>query len=199
MATLGVVAMVQHRGVDQGRVRQRGVPPVRFVVGVLGAALLFAGALAGCGGGGDNTTREDTNRVSSDSGTSPEEALDRVEIGGGFTPGLEDCASLSAAVNALLSAPASAFSGEFDLSDTVERLNARVPEELAGPFEVLRSVFEEFAAGGPLDAQSLIEDPDAAQRAAEFGELFDSPEVEGALDAFDQFFAENCSGVVPDL
>jgi hypothetical protein len=193
MATLGVVAVFQHQGA-----RQRGIAPTRVVLGVLAAALLVAGAIAGCGGGDDDITREDSARAPSDSGASAGEAIDQVEVGGGFTPGLEDCASLSVAVSALVALPTTLFSGGADLTETVENLNARVPEELAGPYETLRSVFEEFAAGGPLDAESLLENPDAAQRAAEFGELFDSPEVEDALEAFDDFFAENCSGAVPD-
>lgn len=185
--------MVQQRGVWNGR-----IVPIRVAAGVAAAALLFAVAVTGCGGGDDDITREDSAQASSDSGASTGEAIDQVEVGGGFTPGLEDCASLSVAVSALVALPTTLFSGGADLTETVENLNARVPEELAGPYETLRSVFEEFAAGGPLDAESLLENPDAAQRAAEFGELFDSPEVDEALEAFDDFFAENCSGAVPD-
>lgn len=197
--------MVQHRG-DRG-VRQHRVAPVRIAVGVVAAAVLFAGALTGCGGGGDDITREDSSATAATGGQdsnlgSAEEAIDRVKIGGGFTPGVEDCASLSGAVSALLTLPTLGILGFDDVGDeiaeAVENLNARVPDELAGPFEVLRSVFEQYADLGPIDIEALANDPSANQRLVELSELYETPEVEEAIGAFDDFFAKNCAGAVPD-
>jgi len=174
-------------------------PSVRIVALLAGVALL----VSACGGGSSD---ESAGSVSSEgsapattAGSGSSGSAD-IEFGGEFDGSVKACSELSAAFASLALGPSMAFvGGEESLAELRAQLGGqtfRVPAELEDAFGVIDDAYAELeAALGGATINDAMTDPAAMQRIEEASAVYDTAEVQAALDQVGEFLEANCTDV----
>lgn len=173
----------------------------RRMAGLALASVLAFGGLAACGddGGDDDVALEDVEGEDTGSGSgSGTEDTSETTIDLGDIEGLSgECEVFAEAAAAFGAAFSGGESSDFgDLADAMAEFADEAPEEIRGDIEVLAEAYATFAEEfGDLDFSDpeSFNDPEVAQRLAEAGEIFNSPEVAEANENLTAFTEENCS------
>ena len=82
-----------------------------------------------------------------------------------------------------------------ELQDSLDELDASIPDEVKDDYEVLRDAYAEFGevmSGVDFTDPGAMLDPDTADAMEEAGALLETPEVQEATDNIDAYFSENC-------
>ncbi len=172
--------------------------PVRPIAALALTVLVVGGATACSGSNGDSSASPTT--VAATTGT-PNAALgDLIDLDGsakGLSGGDLDCYDVQLAFVALQTIPLAAATGadqsELDqLQADLDTLRAQVPAAIAADFET-------YAAGVQAYGEALkgidltnLSDPATLQKVETASQKLESPEMNAAADAIEQYFADTC-------
>lgn len=166
-------------------------------------AMVMVVAVAACGGGGDDPVVESSGSdvTSGDSGSdsgSDSDSGDLDDALGMF--GDDECTNVGLAYATIsLGALGSMFGGAMEdgeleeMENELADLEAEIPDEIAGDFEVIQDAFAEFGAALG-DGAGNIFDPEYQEKMEEAGAALESDEVTEAQANIEDWLSENCEG-----
>ena len=165
----------------------------------LALTVLVAGGVTACSGS-DEGSSGSTTTVAASTATTNSALGDLIDLDGsakGLSGGDLDCYEVQLAFVALQTIPLAAVSGadqaEVDqLEGDLDTLRAQVPPAIASDFET-------YAAGVQAYGEALkgidltnLSDPATLQKIEAASQKLESPEMNAAADAFEQYFADTC-------